>query len=201
MINDEELLERAKGDANAESDLLEKYKPLVVKIARSYFILGGEMEDIVQEGMIGLYKAVKNYNPNKNASFKTFAITCIKHQIQSAIKNANAKKNAPLTNSVPLQSFSESDEDEFLPVNLIFQLSPDEKVINDERYQKLVAKIKSTLTARDYEILSLYLKGYTYKEISKFLSLSEKNIDNSLSRIKAKIRAIRKEEWMLFADN
>ena len=161
MLNDEELALQAKlGDEKAENILLEQYKSLVVKIARSYFILGGEMEDIVQEGMIGLYKAIKGYDNKKNASFKTFATMCIKHQIQSAIKTANAKKNAPLSNSVSLQSFSEnSDDEDFLPVNLIFQISPDEKIINREEYKTLLKNIKKMLCNKEMQVLKLYLKG------------------------------------------
>lgn len=192
MLSDEELVCKAKlGDENAENELLERYKGLVVKIARSYFILGGEMEDIVQEGMIGLYKALKGYDKKKNASFKTFATMCIKHQIQSAIKVANAKKNSPLSNSVSLQSFSEnSDDDDFLPVNLIFQVSPDEKIINKEDYRNLLENIKKMLSEKELQVLKYYLKGYTYKEISNILGTSEKSIDNSLSRIKSKIKKL-----------
>ena len=191
MIDDETLLQQiSAGKEDAVNVLLERYKSLVVKIARGYFILGGEMEDIVQEGMIGLYKAIKGYNNTKNTSFKTFATMCIKHQIQSAIKKANTKKNSPLSNSVPLQSFSEnSDDEDFLPVNLIFQVSPDEKVINKEDYQTLLENIKKILSDKELQVLNLYLKGYTYKEISNILKITEKSIDNSLSRIKSKLKA------------
>ena len=192
MIDDETLANKANlGDEKAENEILERYKGLVVKIARSYFILGGEMEDIVQEGMIGLYKALKGYDKKKNASFKTFATMCIKHQIQSAIKVANAKKNSPLSNSVSLQSFSEnSDDEDFLPVSLIFQISPDEKVINKENYQNLLENIKKMLSDKEFQVLKYYLKGYTYKEISNILGTSEKSIDNSLSRIKSKLKKL-----------
>ena len=192
MIDDETLASKANlGDEKAENEILERYKGLVVKIARSYFILGGEMEDIVQEGMIGLYKALKGYDKKKKASFKTFATMCIKHQIQSAIKVANAKKNSPLSNSVSLQSFSEnSDDEDFLPVSLIFQISPDEKVINKENYQNLLENIKKMLSDKEFQVLKYYLKGYTYKEISNILETSEKSIDNSLSRIKSKLKKL-----------
>lgn len=194
-MTDEELVALSqKGDESAENEILEKYKDTVVKISRGYFIIGGELEDIIQEGMIGLYKAIKNFSKNKNATFKTFAIMCIKHQIQTAIKKANTKKNLPLSNSVSLQSFSEkSEEDEFLPVNLIFQVSPDEKIINRENYKYLVSAIKKTLSKKEFEVLKYYLRGYTYKEIADFLNLNQKSIDNSLSRIKNKLKSIKKE--------
>ncbi len=194
-MTDEELVALSqKGDESAENEILEKYKDTVVKISRGYFIIGGELEDIIQEGMIGLYKAIKNFSKNKNATFKTFAIICIKHQIQTAIKKANTKKNLPLSNSVSLQSFSEkSEEDEFLPVNLIFQVSPDEKIINRENYKYLVSAIKKTLSKKEFEVLKYYLRGYTYKEIADFLNLNQKSIDNSLSRIKNKLKNIHNE--------
>ncbi len=194
-MTDEELVALSqKGDESAENEILEKYKDTVVKISRGYFIIGGELEDIIQEGMIGLYKAIKNFSKNKNATFKTFAIMCIKHQIQTAIKKANTKKNLPLSNSVSLQSFSEkSEEDEFLPVNLIFQVSPDEKIINRENYKYLVSAIKKTLSKKEFEVLKYYLRGYTYKEIADFLNLNQKSIDNSLSRIKNKLKNIHNE--------
>ena len=194
-MTDEELVALSqKGDESAENEILEKYKDTVVKISRGYFIIGGELEDIIQEGMIGLYKAIKNFSKNKNATFKTFAIICIKHQIQTAIKKANTKKNLPLSNSVSLQSFSEkSEEDEFLPVNLIFQVSPDEKIINRENYKYLVSAIKKTLSKKEFEVLKYYLRGYTYKEIADFLNLNQKSIDNSLSRIKNKLKNIHDE--------
>ena len=192
-MTDEELVTLSKnGNESAENELLEKYKDLVVKISRSYFIIGGELEDIVQEGMIGLYKAIKNYDSSKSASFKTFAIMCVKHQIQAAIKKANTKKNMTLSNSVSLQSFSEkNDEEDFLPMNLIFQVSPDEKVISRENYKDLILKIKNILSKKEYEVLKFYLRGYSYKEIAKILGLNEKSIDNSLSRIKNKIKNLK----------
>lgn len=193
-MTDEELVSLSRnGSEKAENELLERYKDTVMKISRGYFIIGGELEDIVQEGMIGLYKAIKNFKTDKNATFKTFAITCIKHQIQTAIKKANTKKNLPLSNSVSLQSFSENEEEEFLPVNLIFQVSPDEKIIGRENYKDLIETIKQTLSKKEFEVLKYYLRGYSYKEIAEFLGLNQKSIDNSLSRIKNKLKNIHKE--------
>ena len=193
-MTDEELVSLSRnGNEKAENELLERYKDTVMKISRGYFIIGGELEDIVQEGMIGLYKAIKNFKTDKNATFKTFAITCIKHQIQTAIKKANTKKNLPLSNSVSLQSFSENEEEEFLPVNLIFQVSPDEKIIGRENYKDLIETIKQKLSKKEFEVLKYYLHGYSYKEIAEFLGLNQKSIDNSLSRIKNKLKNIHKE--------
>ncbi len=184
---DEELL--ASKEEGYETEILERYKELVVKIARSYYIVGGDIEDTVQEGMMGLYKAIRNYSPEKNSSFKTFAIMCIKHQIQTAIKKANTKKNAPLSSSVSLQSFADGDSaEEYLPMGLILQDSPVDKVINKENYHNLILNIKQILSKREYKVLTYYLQGYSYKEIAEILNLTNKSIDNSLTRIKNKLK-------------
>lgn len=188
-MEDEELLRLAKnGDEQAENEILHKYKDIVVKIARSYFIIGGEMEDIIQEGMIGLYKAIKNFDSTKQVTFKTFAVMCIKHQIQSAIKRANTKKNNPLSTSISLQDLSDKNGEKDVPIELILQISPDEEFIDKENYKSLLLSIKDALSKKEYDVLKLYLQGYTYKEIAQFLNLNTKSIDNSLSRIKNKIK-------------
>ncbi len=190
-ITDEELLIKIKeGNEQAENTLLTRYKDLVVKISRGYFIVGGDLEDLIQEGMIGLYKAVKNYNPSKDASFKTFAIICIKHQIQTAIKSAQANKNKPLSSAVSLQSFTNSNNEslDFLPMELVFETTPAEKIIDKENYLHLKQDIKASLSEMEFKVLQLYLKGYSYKEISHTLNLSSKSIDNCLSRIKTKLK-------------
>lgn len=190
---DEELLKNIKnGDENAENELFSRYKDMVVKISRGYFLVGGDLEDIIQEGMIGLYHAVKSYNPEKDASFKTFAVVCIRHQIQSAIKKANTKRNEPLSSAVSFQTFSEatpSENVEFLPMELILETTPVERAINKEDFESLKNMIKQTLSSMEKHVLKLYLQGYSYREISQTLNLSQKSIDNSLSRIKSKLRA------------
>ncbi len=191
-LTDEELLEKIKnGDDKAENEIFARYKDLVTKISRSYFIVGGDLEDLNQEGMIGLYKAIKGYSGHKETSFKTFAIICIKHQIQSAIKKANTNKNKPLSSAVSFQSFQDgksSDSIDYLPIELVLSSTPAEKVIDKENYINLKKTIKSTLSEMEYNVLKLYLKGFSYKEISAMLKISEKSIDNSLSRIKTKLR-------------
>ena len=190
VISDEDLIAKIRnGDETAENELLSRYKDLVVKISRCYFIVGGDLEDIIQEGMIGLYKAIKNFNNQKDAMFKTFAVLCIRHQIQTAIKKSNTNKNKPLSSAISLQEFSEENEnDSFLPVELIFDETPDEKVIDKEQFFILKQKIKDALSQFEYKVLTYYLNGYTYKEISQSLNVSSKSIDNSLSRVKTKLR-------------
>ena len=190
MISDEDLLKKiAIGDEFAEGELLSRYKDLVVKISRCYFIVGGDMEDIIQEGMIGLYKAIKNFNKQKDASFKTFAVLCIKHQIQTAIKKSNTNKHKPLSCAVSFQELTnESADESYLPIELILEETPVEKAIDKENFFTLKQKIKEELSPLEYKVLSYYLQGYAYKEISKKLNVTEKSVDNSLRRIKAKLR-------------
>ncbi len=191
-LTDEELLERIKnGDDKAENEIFARYKDLVTKISRGYFIVGGDLEDLVQEGMIGLYKAIKGYSGHKETTFKTFAIICIKHQIQTAIKRANTNKNKLLSSAISFQSFQDgksSENIDFLPIELVSDTTPAEKVIDKENYQNLKQTIKSCLSEMEYKVLQLYLKGYSYKEISNVLGINSKSIDNSLTRIKTKLR-------------
>lgn len=191
-LTDEELISMIKdGNDLAESEIFNRYKDLVTKICRGYFIVGGDLEDLVQEGMIGLYKAIKGYSGHKETSFKTFAIICIKHQIQTAIKRANTNKNKPLSSAVSFQSFTNGKSAEsldFLPIELVFDSTPAEKVIDKENYEALKKSIKESLSPLEYQVLNLYLQGYSYKEISQSLNISSKSIDNGLTRIKTKLK-------------
>jgi len=191
-LTDEELIELIKnGDDRAESEIFLRYKDLVTKISRGYFIVGGDLEDLIQEGMIGLYKAIKGYTSHKETSFKTFAVLCIKHQIQTAIRRANTNKNKPLSSAVSLQSFSHNTESEsldYLPIELVLNSTPAEKAIDKENFERLKNIITSSLSVLEFEVLKYYLQGYSYKEISSALSLPPKSIDNCLTRIKHKIK-------------
>ncbi len=188
ILNDEELsLKAQSGDEEALNTILINYKSLVNKLARSYFLLGGDMEDIVQEGMIGLYKAIMHFSPQKNASFKTFASTCIKHQIQNAVKVASSEKNKVLSTALSIADGPELEED-----NLGFELfselpSPDEKILEKETVEEIKEFMSKTLSQLEVKILSLYLKGYSYNEIAEIANISKKSIDNGLSRIKSKL--------------
>lgn len=197
-MTEEELVMKAKaGDENAINELLSQYKNTVNKIARSYFLVGGDMEDIVQEGMIGLYKAVRNYSPSRSASFKTFANVCIKHQIQTAIKIASSEKNQILSNALPIWDKGDLDDDGENHIEIIVPSSlpsPDDKVIASENIQELKDKIKNTLSPMEVKVLSLYLKGYNYNEISALGDMSKKSIDNALTRIKSKLSFLKKAE-------
>ena len=188
-MTDEQLALKAQsGDESSVNELLTKYKPLVSKLSRSYFLTDGDSEDILQEGMIGLYKAIRHYDKNKNASFKTFASTCIKHQLQSAIKIASAEKHKVLSTALSINDPSQDDEDGKLEIYIPSSLpSPDDKLLERERMSEIKQKIKEVLSSLELEVLSLYLKGYNYNEISSISKLSKKSIDNALTRIKNKL--------------
>ena len=187
----EKILLKSAQEGNEESieKLFSVYKPLVNKIARSYFLTGGDIEDLVQEGMIGLFKAIKNFKQNKNTSFKTFATTCIKNQIQSAIRVASSEKNMILSTALSIEQPNViDDEDEEIEIVLPSPLpKPDEKIENKENFKEIARKIISTLSQLELKILIDYLKGYNYNEIALKNKITKKSVDNALSRIKNKL--------------
>ncbi len=192
-LSDEELASLAQNnDEMAVNTLLKKYKSLVNQIARSYFLTGGDMEDIVQEGMIGLYKAIMHFKNTKSASFKTFASTCIKNQVQSAVRVASSEKNKVLSSAIPIIDQLNSDEEDEKEIIFPSDLpSPDEKLIEKESLKEIMTKIKETLSSLELKVLTLYLKGYSYNEIAKISNLNKKSIDNALTRIKNKLSFLR----------
>ena len=186
----EELIEKAQnGDENAIEKLLSSFKPLVNKIARSYFLTGGDIEDLVQEGMIGLYKAIKTFKKGKTASFMTYAGTCIKNQIQTAVRIASSEKNMVLSTALPIDSKeSFDDEEEEIEIVLPSPLpKPDEKIENKENFAQITKQIVKSLSQLELKILISYLKGYNYSEIAQQNNISKKSVDNALSRIKNKL--------------
>ena len=194
MTDEELVLFAQQGNSESLNTLLTKYKSLVNKIARSYFFIGGDIEDITQEGMIGLYKAIINYKDDKKASFKTFASTCIKNQIQNAIRVASSEKNKILSDALPITEENKDEEDEaeiILPSSLPL---PDFTVLEKENMKEILSQIKLTLSALEYKVLILYLKGYSYNEISDSMNISKKSIDNALTRIKSKLAFLKNKE-------
>ena len=192
----EELIEEAQnGDENAIEKLLSIYKPLVNKIARSYFLTGGDIEDLVQEGMIGLYKAIKTFKKGKTASFMTYAGTCIKNQIQSAVRVASSEKNMVLSTALPIErNDSFDDEEEEIEIVLPSPLpKPDEKVENKENFETITKQIVKSLSQLELKILISYLKGYNYSEIAQQNNISKKSVDNALSRIKTKLSFLKNQ--------
>ena len=183
---DEELIARLRSGETEISDyLMEKYKGFVRKKARTMFLIGGETDDLIQEGMIGLFKAVRDFQPDKEASFATFARMCIDRQIYSAIQNSNRQKHQPLNSYVSL-----NQEDENSPIWELSAENPETIIIDQETTQDLKKKISDYLSPMENKVLDLYLKGTGYVEIGGILNKSPKSIDNALQRIRAKIREV-----------
>ena len=194
---DETLVLLAKqGDDEAMAELFARYKSLVNKLSRTYFLAGGDVEDLIQEGMIGLYKAIQNYKNKKKASFKTFATICIKHQIQTAVKIANAEKNKVLSSALSIGEQSDFDDENDSSADIILPSqmpSPDSQVIERENQEELLSLVNEVLSLRERQVLGQYLQGYSYNEIASNLGESKKSIDNALTRIKNKLQFLKKD--------
>ena len=193
MKTDEELVLLAQnGDNDSEIELFSRYKNVLRKISRSFFLIGGDIEDLIQEGMIGLYKAIKGYSPSKGVSFSSFASLCIKRQIQTAVKRASSQKSLILSTAFPITGNLEQDEDE--DDEVIFpsqEQTPEEEIISRETIKEMKKLIKSKLSPMEFDVLSKYLDGKSYKEISVYTGLSSKSIDNALTRIKKKLEFLK----------
>lgn len=189
--SDDEIAIRASaGDVAAIEFLLVKYKNFVRSKARSYFLVGADREDIVQEGMIGLYKAMRDYRLDKKSSFRAFAELCITRQIITAIKTATRQKHKPLNSYVSLNKPIYEDECERTLVDVISSekmQNPEEIVIDQEDLSTIESKIGEMLSVLERRVLSLYLQGKSYVEIGKILNRHVKSIDNALQRIKGKL--------------
>ena len=187
---DEELAEIAKnGDKEALEYLLKRYKELVDMKVGKYFIIGAEREDIVQEGMIGLYKAIKNFNPDKDNSFKSFANLCIERQLITAIKTSNRQKHMPLNSSISLNDNAyDEDNDTELIEKLDLQVLEDplETITKKEYYKIIEARIDEHLSDFEKKVLSRYARGESYVSIAQKLEAPVKSVDNAIQRIRKK---------------
>ena len=183
---DEELVELLRqGDTEVMDYLLEKYKFVVRQKARVLYLAGGEADDLIQEGMIGLFKAVRDFRTDKEASFATFARVCIDRQIYSAIQNSNRQKHQPLNSYVSL-----NQEDESSPIWELSVENPESIIIDQETTEDLRKRISDYLSPMENKVLDLYLKGKGYVEIGGILNKSPKSVDNALQRIRSKIREV-----------
>ncbi|MBQ3054446.1 MAG: RNA polymerase sporulation sigma factor SigH [Clostridia bacterium] len=190
---DDELVELAKTDECAFEFLVTKYKCIVLSKARGYFLVGADREDIIQEGMIGLVKAIRDYKCEREASFKGFAEICINRQIITAIKSATRQKHLPLNTyisfSCPVYDNNENGESRTV-IDIIESDSsdnPEERVLIEESYRGMDEKIMKTLSKYEKKVLEFYLGGCTYMEISEKTGKPVKSIDNALQRIKKKL--------------
>jgi RNA polymerase sporulation-specific sigma factor len=187
---DEELVSGVRvGDHEALEFLMNKYKNFVRAKARSYFLIGADHEDIVQEGMIGLYKAIRDFRGDKLSSFKGFAELCITRQIITAIKTATRQKHIPLNSYVSLDKpIHDEDSNRTLWDKLTVNLSnPEEHYISQEEYHDIEDKISQILSDLERKVLMLYLDGRSYQEIAVDLNRHVKSIDNALQRVKRKL--------------
>lgn len=190
-LTDEVMVETAKdGDVDALEYLIRKYKNFVRAKARSYFLIGADREDIIQEGMIGLYKAIRDYKPDKLASFRVFAELCITRQIITAIKTATRQKHIPLNSYISLNKpiYDEESDRTLLDVISGHKITdPEELVISREELMHIEGKIGEILSSLEWNVLTLYLQGRSYQEIAYDLDRHVKSIDNALQRVKRKL--------------
>jgi RNA polymerase sporulation-specific sigma factor len=187
---DEDIVEAAAADAEAAEFLLKKYANFARAKARPYFLIGADKEDIVQEGMIGLYKAIRDFRKDKNASFRAFAELCITRQIISAIKTATRQKQKPLNSYVSLSRLVYDEQSERTLVDIldgVVMSNPEDIFIDKEEFEIIEGEISSTLSALEKKVLTLYLRGNSYVQIAQRLGRSEKSVDNALQRAKGKI--------------
>ena len=193
-FTDEKLAALAQGgDDRAFDYLLDKYRVLVRKKSSSYYIIGADRDDIIQEGMIGLFKAVRDFDPGREASFKTFADICVSRQMLTAVKNALRQKHAPLNFYVSLNKpIAESDgESELADVFGGNEMAnPEDIVINREKADCLEVKVNEALSRFELRVLSLYLQGNSYLSIGKAIGKDSKSVDNAIQRIRKKIERI-----------
>ncbi len=196
MYADEKLIGMQRdGNEEITDYLLEKYKNYVKKRARAMFLIGGDTDDLIQEGMIGLYKAIRDYDENKNVSFFTFAELCVNRQIYTAINASNRKKHGPLNSYISLYS---ADDAEGQSGNLLSDstsevaTNPETLFINKENLYNLEKELRDSLSAMENTVLKFYIDGMSYTEIAGLMGKSPKSIDNAIQRIKSKCAELRK---------
>ncbi len=190
MLDEEIIDETRTGDYKALEYLINKYKGFVRAKARTYFLIGADREDIIQEGMIGLYKAIRDFREDKLSSFRAFAELCITRQIITAIKTATRQKHIPLNSYISLNKPIFDDESDRTLMDIISEDTindPEEMVINREEFSGIEEKMGEILSGLECEVLGLYLEGKSYQEIAVDLDRHVKSIDNALQRVKRKL--------------
>jgi len=179
-LTDEELcLKAADGDRVAEETLVMRYMRLARACARPYFLAGGDSEDLLQEAMFGLLKAIREYDGSRDASFKTFAEVCVRNRIRSAVTAASRDKHAPLNQSVSMEEQPLLEKDHVV--------GPEELFISREEEEERFAALSRKLSPLEQQILSLYLHGFSYREIGEQVGRTDKSVDNAVQRIRRKV--------------
>ena len=200
QASDEELIVLYRdGEEDAASFLMNKYKNLVRKKAGSMYILGADRDDLIQEGMIGLFKAIRDYDMGRDVNFYTFADLCVSRQMYTAVQASNRQKHLPLNTYISFYSQSlnsEEGNEEYVLVNALpsdKEKNPEEMVIEQENMEQIESAILKELSEFEKQVFELHLTGMTYTEIAKVLGRDEKSTDNALQRMKTKIKKLLKE--------
>lgn len=191
QTSDEELIVRLRdGDERITDYIMDKYKNLVRSKAGSMYILGGDRDDLIQEGMIGLFKAIRDYDSGRDASFFTFAELCISRQMYSAVQAAGRMKHIPLNSYISLYQTEEHGEEEKRILDILADngLNPEDLVIDKENVESLEKQIDKELSSFEKQVFELYMTGMSYSQIAKVLGRDDKSTDNALQRLKTKIR-------------
>lgn len=186
------------GDDLAQDHLIRKYKNFVRAKARSYFLVGADSEDIIQEGMIGLFKAIRDFNIEKNSNFKAFAELCVKRQIITAIKTATRQKHIPLNSYVSLNKPIYDDESERTLLDVLTakrSMNPETLFISKQEVTSIKKEIGKHLSKLEWEVLTCFLAGESYQEIAEELNRPVKSIDNALQRVKKKLEKYMKIDF------
>jgi RNA polymerase sporulation-specific sigma factor len=197
MVDEEVILEARAGSSKALEYLINKYKSFVRAKARTYFLIGADREDIIQEGMIGLFKAIRDFKGDKLSSFRAFAELCITRQIITAIKTATRQKHIPLNSYVSLNKPIFDEESDRTLMDILSEESisdPEELIINREEFRGIESKMGEILSSLEWEVLTSYLNGKSYQEIAEDLDRHVKSIDNALQRVKRKLEKYLEEQ-------
>ena len=195
LMTDEKLIENIKQeDQKALDCLIERYNDVVSMKANRFFMVGAEKEDMIQEGMIGLYKAVKSYNTEKQNSFKTFANMCIERQLITAVKNSNRQKHIPLNSSISLNAAAYDDNEDMDKMDVLDVKTlddPSDIIADREYFENIENKIKENLSEFELQVLYEYEKGKTYAAIAEKLNAKIKSVDTAIQRIRKKANKIK----------
>ena len=188
-FTDEQLIERLRsGETQIMEYILDKYKPLVRKKANEMYLIGGETDDLIQEGMIGLFKAIRDYDAGRETSFFHFAELCISRQLYNAVEASNRKKHAPLNSYVSFYAGSEEEGQSLLDSLSSGEIgNPEDMIISQENAKQFWKQLRERLSGMEQQVLDEYLSGLNYKQIAQRMGKSPKAIDNALQRIKGKI--------------
>lgn len=189
---EEKLIRLAqKGDIDAMEQLFSDYKTFVTMLARKFYLVGGDTDDLVQEGMMAFYRAISTFDFDKNVTFKSYARTLVQRHLINIVKSANSNKYSPLNESYNLNGQGELDTGETIVQLQSFEGNPENNVLSEENLKNIEEKINSLLSSYEKDIFNLYMQGYTYVDIAGKLGVTNKSVDNALNRIKNKLQFLK----------